>query len=116
MEKLNEKMARFVELSKKFSKGEDDIPEVVFINDLANEEIYKHVTLTSGLSSSAIVSNSYLGDRDPYNKPEPRDMDTREAALKTFENKYKVYKEYVEYIELQKALDHYFKAEQLLHE
>ena len=117
MEKLNEKMTRFVELSKKFSKGENDISEVIFVRGLVNTEISRQLIVSEGLGATT-PDTSYLNSRDPYKVPEDieKKLGTHKVALTAFEKKYKVYEEYMEYKELQSVLDQYFKAEQLLME
>ena len=103
MEKLEIKMARFVELSMKFSVAEEHIEEIQDLKDL--------VPLTPSNPSMSSHGSIWIGDEVSYPGQE-------ESKVKSFQDKveegvtarWKVYEEYREYLELQNTLNTYFKA------
>ena len=108
MEKnLEKKMARFVELSIKFSVAEDLIEEIQDLKDLVPPSDFSGTILTSTGSHGDIWVNSATS---PKQEEEPKEKSFRKKVEEGVTKLWKVYEEYQEYVELQNTLNEYFKA------
>lgn len=113
MEKLEIKMARFVELSKKFTTDRDDIMEIVEIENLMEPNISETITTNTDMGVSTLwntITTNPTGDGQPAKK----EKSERERVEEGIARRWKVYEEYKEYLELQKVLSEYFEAESKL--
>ncbi|MCK5788607.1 MAG: hypothetical protein KAH32_06390 [Chlamydiia bacterium] len=108
MEKnLEKKMARFVELSMKFSVAEDLIEEIQDLKDLVPPPDYSGDTLTStGLADSLWAGDRILPKQEEMKKEKPFFTQVEEGVTA----RWNVYQEYQEYRELQTTLNDYFTA------
>ena len=107
MEKLEKKMARFVELSMKFSVGEDLIEEIQDLKDLVPPPTFDGITLTSTGTENIWLNDAALLDQGKEND----DAKTfRELVEEGVTDRWKVYEDFKEYKGLQETLNTYFKA------
>lgn len=101
MDKLNIKMARFVELSKKFTKEKNDIQEITDIINImgvkTSVDVYSHIV---NIFDPTIVDGKEIPTKSE-----------RELLEDGITNRWNLYKDYEEFIELQEILNSYFKAE-----
>jgi hypothetical protein len=103
MDKIEEKMARFTELSRKFSKKEEDIVEIAELKDIMEDIPYigsVHLTQTTAT----------FGYTTPQEEEKKENLTLFERVEKGVARRLDTWKEYNEYMELQKTLGDYFKA------
>ena len=108
MEKLEIKMARFVELSMKFSVAEDLIEEIQDLKDL----VLPTYNIDGGtLTTTGPQGDIWLGDRIlPKQEEIEEEKSFRAKVEEGVTKRWKIYEEYQEYLRLQKTLNEYFKA------
>ena len=109
MEKnLEKKMARFVELSIKFSVAEDLIEEIQDLKDLVP---LPSPDFSGGtIASISSQGNTWLGDGAYPGQEAKKEKSFRAKVEEGVTERWKVYEEYQEYRELQVTLSEYFKA------
>jgi hypothetical protein len=103
MEKeLIKKMTRFVELSRKFSKGIDDVID----EDWYDKDVYNHHLVSSGSATTWVTP----ADLSTLNKEEEEEPTRGERIFKLAYKRAKISDEYDEYLDLQSSLDLYFEG------
>jgi len=103
---IDKKMARFVELSKKFTMPEDGIEEIGDLKGMMEPKKIGGVTLTAtnGLGITDYVNNSISASEEVKIKSD------RERLEDGVTRRWNVWADYKEYLELQKTLSDYFIA------
>ena len=113
MDKIDERMARFVELSMKFSKNKEDIKAISKLNELAvspekTGEVFFTTTDTVTGYGGGITLTS-VGSKEELKT-------LRKRVEEGVTNLWTVHKEYEEYIFLQGVLNTYFEAKKEVNE
>ena len=112
MDKIEEKMARFVELSKKFTIPEEGVKEICDLKDIMEPEETSGITLPSPGRFSSSTSDGYLTINDT--SEEVKIKSDRERLEDGVTRRWNVWEEYKEYLQLQKDLSEYFEAKKKL--
>ena len=100
------KMARYVELSKKFSKGLEDILTDDQLRELNNSN---RVTFSNGGTGSITMVNGFGLTLSHSNTNEVENKTKSEILMEKFKLVCDLVDEYDEYISLRDTLDSYFK-------
>ena len=111
MEKIEIKMARFIELSKKFTVTEDMIDDIADIKDLMEPEFdYSRATLT--VTDGTLWGGHGVPTPEDIEAAKPKKKSEKERLEEGVTRRWEVYEEYKEYLELQKTLGDYFQAKE----